>query len=179
MWACISAACLRCLGFFCILKKGKLQIQHVLPKCRECSNLCLKELAMWKENDQELYVIHRATLKSSADVGEFCIDKLTLKKRPRVKTQMFFTVLHHKYGNEICKREKIISISHEKLRNRETKLCLNGPKFIESWNISSWKGFTRIIKSTSWLHMASPENQTISVLIWPVFGVVDNPALEN
>lgn len=61
----------------------------MLSKCRECSKLCPKELVMQKENDQELYITHKATLKSSADFEEFCIDKLTLKKRHRIKPSCF------------------------------------------------------------------------------------------
>jgi len=32
---------------------------------------------------------------------------------------------------------------------------------IESWNILSWKGPTRIILSNRWLHTGPPMNQTI------------------
>lgn len=32
---------------------------------------------------------------------------------------------------------------------------------IESWNIPNWKGPTGIIKSSSWLHAGTPQNQTL------------------
>lgn len=57
--------------------------------------------------------LHNTESKTQADffVCLFCVGKLTLNKRPRIKSSCFFSilsVLQHKHDNEIKKGEKMV-----------------------------------------------------------------------
>lgn len=50
-------------GISSCFKNGDHRLWHVLPKHREHTSLCLKELTVWREEEWGLYVIYRARLK--------------------------------------------------------------------------------------------------------------------
>lgn len=91
-------------------------------------------------------VVHNTQSKTQADlfVCLLCVEKLTLNKRPRIKSSCFFSVLlvlQHKHGNETKKGEKIVltlqvwrrAMKPNSVQKKQSCLCSNVSDLPSVW----------------------------------------------